>query len=189
MKPQVRHSETGKDFSVFPAQELEAAQRTAHRPTAPRGTRRVPTGPPSCGTRLAPRLGGRIGRKPIAEPDAQRDLTGLTEVSTPRESPGRPSWRQRLGSAGPGARGIQHLDHFSAAGRDPKREHHPVCRSTALPPGALLPSQCGGGRAMHTQGRSSLVTPNLRLFLSLQSPKGEEELENITLTVLSELRI
>lgn len=42
---------------------------------------------------------------------------------------------------------------------------------------------------MHTQGHSSLVTPSLRLFLSLQSPKGEEELENITLTVLSELRI
>lgn len=42
---------------------------------------------------------------------------------------------------------------------------------------------------MRVQGHSSLVTPRLRLFLCLQSPKGEEELKNITLTALSELRI
>lgn len=48
----------------------------------------------------------------------------------------------------------------------------------------------GGGKGgMHVQGHSSLVTSRLRLFLCLQSPKGEEELKNITLTALSELRI
>jgi len=81
---------------------------------------------------------------------------------------------------------VQHGDHLSAGWPGPSNasiilvcqaRHWMLCTFT------LRVSE------QRAQGCASLVTPRLRLFLSSPLPKGEEELKNITLTVLEELRI
>lgn len=86
-----------------------------------------------------------------------------------------------------GACGIQCLDHLTAGWQGPSSASIiPFARARHWLAVHFYPSHGGGLRA---QGHSSLVTPRLRLFLSSPLPKGEEELKNITLTALEELRM
>lgn len=86
--------------------------------------------------------------------------------------------------------GIQHLDHLTAGWQGPNGTSIiPSVRARGWLTMHFYPWRGGGSGGMRVQGHSSLVTTRLRLFLCLQSPKGEEELKNITLTALSELRI
>lgn len=94
--------------------------------------------------------GGSIRRKPILQPDIQRDLTGPTEVCTQRKSPRPPSQRQRLDTAQPQcAQGMRDSafgsSHRRLAGTQ-QHQHHPDSRSAGLARNALLPLVWGRER-------------------------------------------